>query len=60
MTRTGSFPAKYPGRCPVCADRYRQGDLISYHRGDGPMHQECADLVVAEEQTTYAPRKTGR
>lgn len=53
---TGSFPAKYPGRCPVCGDRFAQGDLVGFHRGDGPMHAECADLVVAEERTTYAPR----
>ncbi len=46
-----SMPAKYPGTCRDCRERFPKGTMIEYHR-NGPRgrktsHVDCANTVMA-------------
>ncbi|QLF83859.1 hypothetical protein SEA_MOOSEHEAD_50 [Gordonia phage Moosehead] len=53
---SGSFPAKWPGKCEDCGHWWGQGDLIAYDK-NVLMHEDCARGVVGLRAADIELRK---
>lgn len=43
------FPARYPGRCPVCDKAIRVDENVTYTEDDELVHARCEDVVDADQ-----------
>jgi hypothetical protein len=47
------FPARYPGACPACDERIREGDLIRFTEGNYTVHDDC-DAIPSRDPLAAA------